>query len=541
MKDNLLRLNSPKMVNYHYLYCNSVRWNGDRPLKGKRVILYGEQGCGDVIQFLRYIPYLLKQECELYIHAHAALRSLVEYNFKIAGWIDKEGDESLPPHDYHILSLSMPFLLGFIPTAAYLTAPEKPIEGFDGKVKIGIAWEGNPSHTNNFERSCPLKWFKALLKDDAEFFMIQREPNLNWFLRDAEEFPLNGVEQHSFLDTAALIKQMDFIVTVDTAALHVAGALGIPTFGLMSRYHDPRWKVGNWYPSLMILRQARCDDWQELLIRTRAIIDNKSYSFSFSNPEKIVVTGGIGDWLTLKAHMASEFETSLKKVYLATRANREIATLIAERMPQVQIETIWSDFHNLDAFDRKGQITEAFAHHYEKTGVDLCPKDWYEVEDYSIQVQFQNILDSGKELAFAKKDDWVQQLRGNEYVLICPASGNIYSRGRNFDKQDWENTIEWLEKWKMTGIVIGTDCGDIPEHRLLRNKTDVGICEARRLAENCGGYIGIDSWASVVATKHLQNRIWIKSISEHLREFVNVYYAPHKDPDFVLEKIPGVL
>lgn len=532
MKDNLLRLHSPKMVNYHYLYRNSIRWNGDRPIKGKRVILYGEQGCGDVIQFMRYIPFLLKQECELYIHAHTALRSLVEYNYKITGWIDKEGEEDLPEHDYHILSLSLPFLLGFIPTAPYLKAPDRPLEGFEGKTKVGIAWEGNPSHTNNFERSCPLKWFKSLLKEDTEFFMIQQKPNLDWFLRDAEDFPLLSVPQENFLDTAALIKQMDYIVTVDTAALHVAGALGIKTYGLMSRYHDPRWRVGNWYPSLHVLRQCRCDDWQELLARTETVIHSKSYYHTVPPKEKIVVTGGIGDWLTLESHMPTEFKASLKKVYLATRACREIAELIKNSLPHVVVETIWTEFHELDAFDRKGQITEAFSQYYTKTGVDLCPTDWHEVEDYSIQVQFLNIMEDKKELEFKDQET-------DPFILICPSSNNQYSRGRNFDKADWDNTLAWLEKWDMPGVVIGSKHSfSIPDHPRLRDLTGADITESHYIAGLCEGYIGIDSWASVVATKHLKDKIFVKSVSEHLQEFVSVYYAPHKDTTFVLEKIP---
>lgn len=534
MKDNLLRLNSPKMVNYHYLYRNSIRWGGDRPLKDKRVILYGEQGCGDVIQFLRYIPFLLKQGCKLYINAHASLRTLVEYNFKIAGWIDKEGDEDLPEHDYHILSLSLPFLLGFIPTAPYLTAPDQPLDGFEDKLKIGIAWEGNPSHTNNFERSCPLKWFKDLLREDAEFFMIQRQPSLNWFLRDAEDFPLLSVEQNNFLDTATLIKQMDHVVTVDTAALHVAGAMGIKTFGLMSRYHDPRWKVGNWYPSLEILRQSRCDDWQELLNRTGSMLSRKSYYYVVPPKDKIVVTGGIGDWLTLEAHMTDKFKASLKKIYLATRASNEISNLISQQLPNCEVQTIWTDFHDLDAFDRKGQITESFANYYEKTGIDLCPNDWHEVEDYSIQVQFQNILEDQQKIEFLNTPT-------RPFVLICPSSNNHYSRGRDFDKADWQNTIRWLEEWYLPGYVIGTtNCSEIPQHPLIMDMTGKSIHESWKMANLCSGYIGIDSWASVVATKHLKDMLIVKSISEHLREFVKVYYAPHTDTSFVLEKIPEV-
>lgn len=256
--ENLDRLQSPKMEYYHEVYKNSTRWNGVDDLSNKRVIVYCEQGFGDIIQFSRYFP-IIKQMCgELIIHCPKELHRL----FSDYTAIDKE-EENLPEHDFHVLSMSLPFCLPQTDIKhPYLKVSESTdLSEYNDFIKIGIAWEGNPEHSNNDERSCPLVHFKKLQTDKTKLFMIQKEIHIPELIDGAEDLDLYGSEITDFYDTAKLLNSLDIIVSIDTSVLHLACALGKPTYGLLSYRCDPRWDVDNWYDSLTITRQKSEGDW----------------------------------------------------------------------------------------------------------------------------------------------------------------------------------------------------------------------------------------------------------------------------------------
>lgn len=252
--DSLDRLSHPKMEFYREVYRDSERWNGIDPLKGSKVIVYCEQGFGDQIQFARYIPRLKEIGCEVTLQCSKELHRLFEQ--LNVGLIDKEQTE-LPEHDYHLLSMSLPFQFDDVQVEfPYLKAEKQDLPG--DKLKIGIAWEGNPGHSNNDERSCPLAKFKLLhaaLTVPHEFYMVQKFIFSKELLTDAEDFELLGTEIEDFLDTAQLIQGLDAIVAVDTAAIHLAGALNMRTYVLLSPRCDHRWNIGiDWYPSVKAIR-----------------------------------------------------------------------------------------------------------------------------------------------------------------------------------------------------------------------------------------------------------------------------------------------
>jgi hypothetical protein len=175
--------------------------------------------------------------------------------------LDKD-DEDIPPHDYHIPSMSLPFVLNQTDVPVpYLKCDTIDLEY--ESIKIGIAWEGNHLHTNNAERSCPLHFFKQLKTPTTRLYVLQKYVNDVNLIKGCDDLELHGTEIANFMDTAKLINSVDVVVTVDTSVLHLAGALGIKTYGLLSYRSDPRWNIGqNWYPSVTLIRQRDVGDWE---------------------------------------------------------------------------------------------------------------------------------------------------------------------------------------------------------------------------------------------------------------------------------------
>tara|TARA_Y100000034_G_scaffold35064_2_gene43038 strand:- start:23032 stop:23868 length:837 start_codon:yes stop_codon:yes gene_type:complete len=259
MAENLDRLKDERMEYYHALYKNSPKWDGDVGLFGKRIIVYCEQGLGDIIQMFRYVENL-KAHGRPYIilHCPKQLGVLLELH----SWVDEIIDKDvvkLPEHDFHVLSLSLPHLLKKDSKTRdrYICFDERnlDVDILDVYPKIGIAWEGNKTWDGK-EKSLFLKFFKPLAKTGGQLFMLQKGIQNKTYIEGAEDLDLSGTELNDFRDTARLINTMDVVVTVDTSILHLAGALDKRTYGLLNLEHDPRWDVKNWYPSVKLLKVA---------------------------------------------------------------------------------------------------------------------------------------------------------------------------------------------------------------------------------------------------------------------------------------------
>lgn len=260
--ENLDRLSHPMMAYYQETYKNSKRWTPEcGSLKEKVVIIYAEQGFGDIIQFTRYIPVLKEQGCRIIYHCPQDLHRL----FAHLGveFLDKDDpDVVLPPHDYHILSFSLPFVLGNeMAPDPYLTIPHFANLGDSDTLKIGICWEGSPSNPMAFSRDCPLIHFRGLESMATKLFALQKEIHHPMLVDGCEDMELLGYPLKNFYDTATVINSLDLVVTVDTAVLHLAGAMGKKTFGLLNYRHDARWDVSNWYDSVTLVKLKDLDDW----------------------------------------------------------------------------------------------------------------------------------------------------------------------------------------------------------------------------------------------------------------------------------------
>lgn len=264
------RLSHPKMEYYRDTYENSERWNGADLLSGKTVIVYCEQGHGDIIQFSRYIPRLQEENCTVILHCPQPLHRLFEqFNVEM---IDRDNPH-VPKHDYHIPSMSLPFHFDnpvvetpylHVDEVMDLSDAELPEDSF----KIGISWEGNPNHSNNDERCCCLHLFRNLFEPFPQIkpFMLKKYVHDPELMYGCENMEIYGAEIDDFYDTAKLINAMDLVICVDTSVLHLAGAMGKKAYGLLSYNCDPRWEVAemDWYPNVTLLRQKHEADWNSV-------------------------------------------------------------------------------------------------------------------------------------------------------------------------------------------------------------------------------------------------------------------------------------
>jgi tetratricopeptide (TPR) repeat protein len=220
------------------------RWTGE---PNKTVVLLHEAGYGDSIMFLRYAS-ALRRLTEVVFDAPKPLWRLAEQVVPIG----HDGDAWLSTFD-------LPTLFNYIPSAPYLKSP-RPWKMGEQPRRIGIAWSSNTSHHGEIEeRSIDLERFLELLPIEGELYALQHHD-----LEKADELGVNVRELRDFADVASMVACMDAVVSIDTAALHVAGALGHPrVFGLLPFAATWRWHAGNrWYPEIKLCRAQTTGDWE---------------------------------------------------------------------------------------------------------------------------------------------------------------------------------------------------------------------------------------------------------------------------------------
>jgi len=242
-------------------------------LAGKKLLLVAEQGFGDTIMFCRYGELLAKQGAELLWYVQKPLQWLLKGN--LPGKLFTEEDP-LPEADYYLPLLSLPLVTGKldpwdISSAPYMevsVSPELP-QAITGKRKIGLVWTGSPTHERDHERSIPLGVFAPLFnRKDIQLFAPFTGAGLEEITSATPVISLASSIK-DFADTAALLKQMECLVTVDTAVAHLAGALGVKTYLLLP--HCPDWRWGTtgektpWYNSMTLLRQPSYGDWESVI------------------------------------------------------------------------------------------------------------------------------------------------------------------------------------------------------------------------------------------------------------------------------------
>jgi tetratricopeptide (TPR) repeat protein len=252
-------------------------WRGDAPLEGKTVLLHAEQGLGDTLQFLRYVPLVAERGARVVLRVQPELEGLAAGLPGVAELI--KAGERAPRFDLHCPLPSLPLAFGTelatIPASVpYLKAPEgrAPVIEGGGRLRVGLAWSGNPRHANDRHRSIAFERLAGLLDTPgAAFVSLQHD------VRPADQRLLAGETRLArpafadFADTAAVVSQLDLVITVDSSVAHLAGALGRPVWILLPWAPDWRWLLERqdspWYPSARLKRQPQPGDWDSVIAR----------------------------------------------------------------------------------------------------------------------------------------------------------------------------------------------------------------------------------------------------------------------------------
>jgi hypothetical protein len=259
-------------------------WDGG-DITGRTILLHAEQGLGDTIQFVRYVSLVERMGAKVITACQKELKSLLVKS-KLFGTVVSFQDP-IPEFDIHCPLMSLPFtLLTSIETIPaeipYITADSELISRWreriqpDHSFKIGVVWSGNPKYKKNRVRSCSLETFSPLAEhNEITFYSLQKgdaaeqakNPSNNMKLVDLTD------EINDFSDTAAFIEHLDFIITVDTAVAHLAGAMGKPVWTLLPFVPDWRWMLDRedspWYPTMKLFRQTSPGDWDSVIMRIK--------------------------------------------------------------------------------------------------------------------------------------------------------------------------------------------------------------------------------------------------------------------------------
>jgi tetratricopeptide (TPR) repeat protein len=263
-------------------------WLGRAPLEGRSILVHAEQGLGDVIQFCRYIPMLAARGASVVLAVPETFVALMAGLPGVSRVVDE--CEPLPITDWHCPLLSLPLAfdtaLSTIPSAVpYLLPPADRVtrwkERFaspEKRLRVGLAWKGSRLDR---KRSITFGQLETLLIPEARFVVLQKDVDAE----DQENLRRAGIVNLSadirdFADTAALISQVDLVISIDTSVAHLAGALGKPTWVLLSYVPDWRWFMERadspWYPTARLFRQSAAGDWQAPLEAVRKALEREA-------------------------------------------------------------------------------------------------------------------------------------------------------------------------------------------------------------------------------------------------------------------------
>ena len=265
-------------------------WLDKDYIKGKKILVYSEQGLGDTFQFCRYLPLLKKLKPKsIFFYLDSPLVSVFS-NFDKEITIIEKGKKIDEEIDLLYPLLSLPLLfktrLNNIPNNFPYIIPNSDKNSYwfhklkkNKNRKIGLVWAGSKNKNIN-NRSLSLKQFSSILKLPFEFHSIQKEIRAS----DQEELDkYKNLQQHQndlieFSDTAAILNQMDLIISVDTSVAHLAGALAKRVWILLNYIPDFRWMLDRedspWYPNARLFRQPKIDDWNSVIKKIEKELKN---------------------------------------------------------------------------------------------------------------------------------------------------------------------------------------------------------------------------------------------------------------------------
>lgn len=256
-------------------------WDG-APIE--TVFLFAEQGNGDAIMLLRWLPWVCQRAQRVHLAVHAPLVQLVRENFPDV--VVQRLEDPLPGYHAQCSLFDLPALAGVsspegVRQGSYLDAPS-PYPWSKGPKRVGLCWAGGTGTQHDWRRSIPFEVVRPLLDVPLGWYVMQ--------LERLEGFDASGLKTPvwhrdigplpNFAATARALKSFALLVTVDTSIAHLAGALGVPTWLLIPRMPDFRWGLTGerteWYPSIRLFRQEKAHDWASVIARVKAELEGWS-------------------------------------------------------------------------------------------------------------------------------------------------------------------------------------------------------------------------------------------------------------------------
>lgn len=256
-------------------------WLGNQSIANKSILIRQEQGLGDMIQFCRYASMVEALGAQVIIEVPSPLVSLTStlkgnFTFIVKG-------KPLPDFDLQCPLMSLPLAfkttvstihaeIPYLYTDAHKQEVWRKRLGSKTKLRVGLAWSGSTTHKKDRNRSIPLKLFEPMFKLPVEFHSLQKEIRKDdaVVLSNYKQIKLHQNKINDFSDTAALIQEMDLVISVDTAVAHLGGALGKIVWVLLPFIPDYRWMLNRtdspWYPSATLIRQTKIGDWSSVIL-----------------------------------------------------------------------------------------------------------------------------------------------------------------------------------------------------------------------------------------------------------------------------------
>jgi tetratricopeptide (TPR) repeat protein len=257
------------------------QWHGE-PLAGARILLHAEQGLGDTLQFVRYVPLVAARGGQVTLEVQPPLHRLLA-SADGARAVLRRGDD-LPEVDWQCPLLSLPLAfatdLASIPAPIPYVRPDPALvaawrERLAGNaLRVGLVWGGNPNFPHERWRSIPLELLAPLTQvAGTAFYSLQVGPASIQVAAGRNHVRMVDLREQlrDFADTAAVIANLDLVISVDTSVAHLAGAMGKPVWLLLHKSADWRWLLGRedspWYPTARLFRQSTLGNWHEVVAR----------------------------------------------------------------------------------------------------------------------------------------------------------------------------------------------------------------------------------------------------------------------------------
>lgn len=372
------------------------RWDGREPV-GKSILVHSEQGMGDTIQFVRLLPLLKERGARVVFACQKPLHRLLNDIDGVDEWypIDQEAPITF---DWVAALMSLPGLLGIhreerIPRdVPYIYAEPERIELWRQKLaslpglKVGLNWRGKSTYTKNRLRSIPFEKLAPLAQEGVSLISLHRGEGEADLEAHRELIPVTVFPDLDadapFVDTAAIMRNLDLIITSDTVTPHLAGALGCPVWLALSTSSDWRFLEGRadspWYPTMRIFRQNSFNRWEPVIERIAKELRRekaKAQSIDFGEPSAMpevpVSAGELIDKITIlqikseRIHDEQKLENVRRELQVLQRMRAEtvpdhpdLEELVAE-LKQVN-EKLWEIEDNVRTCEREGDFGERF-------------------------------------------------------------------------------------------------------------------------------------------------------------------------------------